>query len=80
MQQFAYFLEKLAATPDGDGTLLDHSMILCGSGISDGDKHNHDNLPHPPRRPRFARARSPLAGTCGFTTPTRRCATSTCRS
>jgi hypothetical protein len=45
MQQFAYFLEKLAATPDGDGSLLDHSMILCGSGISDGDRHNHDNLP-----------------------------------
>jgi hypothetical protein len=45
MQQFAYFLQKLASTPDGDGTLLDHSMILCGSGISDGDRHNHDNLP-----------------------------------
>jgi hypothetical protein len=45
MQQFAYFLQKLAATPDGDGTLLDHTLILCGSGISDGDRHNHDNLP-----------------------------------
>jgi hypothetical protein len=45
MKQLAYFLEKLATTPDGDGSLLDHSMILCGSGISDGDRHNHDNLP-----------------------------------
>ena len=45
MQQFAYFLEKLAATPDGDGSLLDHSMILYGSGISDSNMHIHDNLP-----------------------------------
>jgi hypothetical protein len=42
---FAYFLEKLKATPDGDGTLLDHSMYLYGSGMSDGDKHDHVNLP-----------------------------------
>jgi hypothetical protein len=45
MQQFATFVEKLKATPDGDGSLLDHTMIVYGSGISDGNKHNHDDLP-----------------------------------
>jgi hypothetical protein len=42
---FAGFLEKLKATPDGDGTLLDHSLYLYGSGMSNGDKHDHVNLP-----------------------------------
>ena len=42
---FAYFLEKLRATPDGEGSLLDHAMILYGSGISDGNQHLHNNLP-----------------------------------
>jgi hypothetical protein len=42
---FAYFLEKLKNTPDGDGTLLDHSMVLYGSGLSDGNQHNHTDLP-----------------------------------
>jgi hypothetical protein len=42
---FAYFLEKLKATPDGDGTLLDHSLALYGSGMSDGNQHNHTDLP-----------------------------------
>lgn len=42
---FAYFLEKLKATPDGDGTLLDHSLYIYGSGMSDADKHSHTNLP-----------------------------------
>jgi hypothetical protein len=42
---FAYFLEKLRATPDGDGSLLDHSMILYGSGISDGNSHSYTDLP-----------------------------------
>jgi hypothetical protein len=42
---FAYFLDKLQSTPDGDGTLLDHSMVLYGSGISDGNQHNHTDLP-----------------------------------
>jgi hypothetical protein len=41
----AYFLEKLRATPDGDGNLLDHSMILYGSSLSDGNEHNFDPLP-----------------------------------
>lgn len=42
---FAYFLEKLRSTPDGDGTLLDHSMVLYGGGMSNGDLHTHDNVP-----------------------------------
>ena len=41
----AYLLEKLEALPDGDGSLLDHSMILYGSGMSDGNEHNHNPLP-----------------------------------
>ena len=41
----AYLLEKLRTTPDGDGTLLDHSMVLYGSAISDGNQHNHTDLP-----------------------------------
>lgn len=42
---FAYFLKKLKSTPDGDGTLLDHSMIVYGSGLSDGNRHTHEELP-----------------------------------
>jgi hypothetical protein len=45
MQLFAKFIAKLAATPDGDGTLLDHSMIVYGSGIADGNRHTHLDLP-----------------------------------
>jgi hypothetical protein len=45
VKMLAYFLEKLRATPDGDGTLLDHSMILYGSSLSDGNEHNFDPLP-----------------------------------
>ena len=44
-QQFAYFLGKMKATKEGDGTLLDHSMIVYGSGIADGSQHTHVNLP-----------------------------------
>jgi hypothetical protein len=43
--QLAYFLNKLKSTPDGDGSLLDHAMIVYGSGISDGNLHRHDDLP-----------------------------------
>jgi hypothetical protein len=42
---FADFLQKLKATPDGDGSLLDHTAYLYGSGMSNGDKHDHTNLP-----------------------------------
>ncbi|MEE2636976.1 MAG: DUF1552 domain-containing protein [Acidobacteriota bacterium] len=42
---FAYYVGRLASTPDGDGTLLDSVMILYGSGLSDGNRHNHHDLP-----------------------------------
>lgn len=45
MELFAYFLGRLKATPDGDGTLLDRVMVVYGSGISDGDRHDHSDLP-----------------------------------
>jgi hypothetical protein len=41
----ANFLRKLEATPDGDGNLLEHSMVLYGSSLSDGNEHNFDPLP-----------------------------------
>jgi hypothetical protein len=40
-----YFLEKLKGTPDGAGNLLDHSLVLFGSGMSDSNQHNHSPLP-----------------------------------
>jgi hypothetical protein len=42
---FAYLLKRLKETPDGDGTLLDHSLILFGSSISESNIHTHDDLP-----------------------------------
>ena len=45
IQQFAYFVERLRSVREGDGTLLDNCMILYGSGISDGNRHNNENLP-----------------------------------
>jgi hypothetical protein len=45
VELFAEFIGKMAKTPDGDGSLLDHSMIVYGSGISDGNQHEHVNLP-----------------------------------
>jgi hypothetical protein len=45
VQQFTYLLEKLKAVKEADGTLLDHSMIVYGSGLSDGNRHDHANLP-----------------------------------
>jgi hypothetical protein len=45
MELFAKFVSKLRAIPDGDGTVLDHSILVYGSGISDGDKHTHEDLP-----------------------------------
>ncbi|MEY3660979.1 MAG: hypothetical protein RLZZ169_1805 [Pseudomonadota bacterium] len=41
----AQFLDRLASIEDGDGSLLDHSLVLYGSGMSDGNSHNHDPLP-----------------------------------
>jgi hypothetical protein len=45
-QRFARFVKKLAETQDGDGTLLDHSIILYGSNMSNSDLHNNDPLPN----------------------------------
>jgi hypothetical protein len=46
VEQLAYLLQRLKNTPDGpSGNLLDNSMICYGSGLSDGDRHNHDDLP-----------------------------------
>ena len=45
LDRFAYLLGRLKAVSEGQGTLLDNSMIVYGSGISDGDRHNHDDLP-----------------------------------
>ncbi len=42
---FAEFLKKLRDTPEGDGTLLDHSLLLYGSGMGNPNRHDHDNLP-----------------------------------
>lgn len=42
---FTYFLEKMRSTPDGDGSLLDHSLMLYGAGMGDGDIHNQWNMP-----------------------------------
>jgi Protein of unknown function (DUF1552) len=43
--QLAYLLNKLRSVKEGDGTLLDHAMIAYGSANSDGNRHNHDDLP-----------------------------------
>src|SRR5687768_11341040 len=45
MTKFAYFVEKLKGVADGDGTLLDHSLVLYGSSLSDGNQHNFSPLP-----------------------------------
>jgi len=45
IELLARFAGKLRATPDGDGNLLDHSMILQGSGLSNSDQHSHIDLP-----------------------------------
>ncbi len=45
VKTFSYLVSKMDATPDGDGTLLDHTMLLFGSSISDGNAHTHHDLP-----------------------------------
>ncbi len=45
VDQVAYFVDKLKNTPDGDGNLLDHSMVLYGSPMGDGSVHNHLRVP-----------------------------------
>jgi len=45
VEQFAYMLGKMKSVREGDGTLLDNTMIVYGSGIGDGNRHNHNDLP-----------------------------------
>lgn len=45
VEQFAAFLQRLAAQPDGGRDLLAHTLVVFGSGLGDGDRHNHDDLP-----------------------------------
>ncbi len=45
VERFAYFVDRLSKIREGEGSLLDNCMIVYGSGISDGDRHNHDDLP-----------------------------------
>src|SRR5580704_1579828 len=45
VQLLSYFLQKLQATQDGEGSLLDQSLILYGGGMGDGNLHRHSNLP-----------------------------------
>jgi hypothetical protein len=45
MQQFAQWVEKLKAAKEGDGSVLDNSMVVYGAGLSDGNAHRHDDLP-----------------------------------
>ena len=46
MKCLAYFVDKLKKTPDGDGTLLDHSLILYGTNMGDSNQHLHYDVPH----------------------------------
>lgn len=45
MEHFAYLIDTLASVEESGANLLEHSMLMYGSGISDGDRHNHDDLP-----------------------------------
>ena len=45
IRQLAYFLDKLKSMPEGEDTVLDNTMVLYGSSLADGDRHDHDNLP-----------------------------------
>jgi hypothetical protein len=45
LEQFAYLVGKMKETPDGDGSLLDHSVLVYGSGLSDPNRHDHNDLP-----------------------------------
>jgi hypothetical protein len=45
VSQFAYLLDRLKSIPEGDGTMLDHSLVFLGTEICDGNTHSHDNMP-----------------------------------
>jgi hypothetical protein len=42
----AYFVDRLAKTQDGDGTLLDHSLVMYGSNMGNSNQHRHEDAPH----------------------------------
>jgi hypothetical protein len=46
VQMLAYFLDKLRAAPDGDGTLLDHTLVLYGTNMGNSNQHQHYDVPH----------------------------------
>ena len=46
VQMLAYFLDRLRQTPDGDGTLLDHALVLYGSNMGNSNQHLHHDVPH----------------------------------
>jgi hypothetical protein len=46
VQMLAYYLDKLKNTPDGDGTLLDHSLVMYGTNMGDSNQHLHYDVPH----------------------------------
>ena len=73
MSLFGKLLEKLKSTPDGDGTLLDHSTYLLGSGMGNPDIHDHQNLPIV-----VARGGAGGAGADSTSSTTRWCRSPTC--
>jgi hypothetical protein len=52
VKTIAYFAEKLRSIRDGDGTLLDHSLVLYGSNMGNSNQHLHYDVPHIPDRRR----------------------------
>jgi hypothetical protein len=45
VSKFAYLLDRMSATPDGDGTLLDHATLIYGTGMGDCNAHDPRNIP-----------------------------------
>lgn len=65
MEQLAYITGRMKAIPEGDGTLLDHTLLMFGSGLSDGNSHNFHNLPIVLAGGRGAGVRTGRAIDCG---------------
>ena len=72
-QVFAKFLDKLAKMPDGDGTMLDHSLFLYGSNMSNSNAHNHYPLPTSHRGRLEDGEGRPASGACRSTRRSRTC-------
>ena len=72
VELFAYLVDKMRNTPDGDGTLLDHSLLMIGGGMSNGNIHSHMDVPIALRRRRRRHARQPPRGDARWA---RRCRT-----